>query len=85
MGDGQSMQVSVGHRLGWRWGIVGSYTYSSNPMQKNDLLRLVRENVVQSAPWQGTATNCTLQSVLIGPLFTVQVSRFVFDFQLTAW
>lgn len=84
MGNGQSIQLSVGHRLGWHWGVAGSYTYSTNPMHKNDLLRLVRENVEQSAPWQGTATNCTLQSVLIGPMFTVQVSRFIFDFQLTA-
>lgn len=84
MGDGQSVQLSAGHRLGWHWGVTGSYTYSTNPMQKTDLLRLVRENVEQSLSWQGTATNCTLQSVLIGPMFTVQVSRFVFDFQLTA-
>ena len=84
MGDGQSMQVSVGRRLGWHWGVVGSYTYSNNPIQKNDLLRLVRENAEQSAPWQSSATNCTLQSVLVGPMFTVQASRIVLDFQLTA-
>lgn len=84
LGDGQSVQLSVGHRLGWHWGVVGSYTYSTNPIRQNDLLRLVRENLEQSAPWQTTATNCTLQSVLVGPMFTVQVSRFVFDFQLTA-
>lgn len=84
LGQGQSMQLSVGHRLGWRWGVVGTYTYSTNPIRQNDLLRLVRENVGQSTPWQSTATACTLQSILIGPMFTVQVSRFVFDFQLTA-
>ena len=84
LGNGQSGQVSVGYRLGWHWGVVGSYTYSTNPVRPNDLLRLVRENVEQSAPWQSTATNCTLQSVMIGPMFTLQASRFVVDFQVTA-
>ncbi len=84
LGNGQSVQVSVGHRLGWHWGAVGSYTYSTNPVRPNDLLRLVREDVEHSVPWQSTATNCTLQSALVGPMFTVQASRFVFDFQVTA-
>lgn len=83
IGNGQSVQISVGHRLGWNWGIVGSYTYCSNPVRKNDLLRLVRENVEETAPWQSTATNCTLQSLLVGPMFTLQASRFIFDFQVT--
>ncbi|MPR33316.1 hypothetical protein [Salmonirosea aquatica] len=88
LGKGQSLQVSVGHRLGWHWGIVGSYMYSTNPIRKNDvqndLLRLVRVNVEQSAPWQSTATNCTLQSAMVGPMFTLQAGRFVFDIQATA-
>lgn len=84
MGNGQAMQLSVGHRLGWHWGVVGSYTYGTNPVHQNDLFRLVRENVGQLAPWQSTTTDFTLQSVLVGPMFTVQVSRFVFDFQVTA-
>jgi hypothetical protein len=84
LGNGQSVQVSVGHRLGWHWGVVGSYTYSTNPILKNDLLRLVRENVAETAPWQSTATNCTLQSVMAGPMFTLQASRFVFDIQAMA-
>jgi len=84
IGNGQSVQVSVGHRLGWRWGVVGSYTYSTNPIRKNDLLSRVRENVEEAAPWQTTATNCILQSAMVGPMFTWQVNRFIFDFQAMA-
>lgn len=84
LGDGQSVQLSVGRRLGWHWGVVGSFTYTTNPIRQNDLLRLVRENIEESVPWQSKATDCTLQSLLIGPMFTVQAGRLVLDFQVTA-
>ena len=82
--NGQSLQLSMSHRLGWHWGVAGSYTYNTNPVRPNDLLRLVRENVEQPAVAPSAPTHCTLQSAMAGPMFTVQASRFVFDLQLSA-
>lgn len=82
MGGGQVAQVSLGYRLGRRLGIVGSYAFVSNTIRKDALLKSVSENL-ESNSWESNATNCTLQTLMVGPLVTIPMGRFLFDFQLT--
>lgn len=83
MGVGQFAQTSVGYRIGRRLGAVASYSYGTNAIQKDVLLHSVGQNV-NPANWDTHATNCTLQTLMAGPLLMVPVGRFQFDFQLTA-
>jgi opacity protein-like surface antigen len=82
MGGGQSAQVSLGYRLGRRLGMVGSYSFVSNTIRQDALLKSVSGNL-ESSYWKSNATNCTLQTLMVGPLLTVPMGRFIFDFQLT--
>ncbi|GHB69608.1 hypothetical protein [Persicitalea jodogahamensis] len=83
MGSGQFAQTSVGYRFGRRLGGVVSYSYGTNTILKDALLNSIGNNV-DPADWDSHATNCTLQSVMAGPLLMVPAGRFQFDFQLTA-
>lgn len=82
MGNGQSAQISAGYRFGRRFGVVGSYGYATNVINKTALLETVGQSQ-QAADWKASASNCTLQSLMVGPLLTVPTGRFIFDFQLT--
>ena len=83
MGTGQFAQTSVGYRIGRRMGAVASYSYGTNAIQQNVLLDGIGK-YVDPKDWDTRATNCTLQSLMVGPLLMVPVGRFQFDFQLTA-
>ncbi len=83
MGVGQFAQTSVGYRFGRRLGAVATYSYGTNTIQQDALLHSIGQNV-NPANWDTHATNCTLQSLMAGPLLMVPAGRFQFDFQLTA-
>jgi hypothetical protein len=83
MGSGQSAQASVGYRLGRKLGMVASYSYITNTVLKEAMLKSISENLVPSY-WESNATNCMLQSIMAGPMITLPAGRFLFDFQLTA-
>jgi hypothetical protein len=83
MGAGESVQVSYSHRFGRQWGAVASYTYVTNTMLKDALISAIP---IKSDPgsWESSATNCTLQAYMAGPMLSLQTGRFLFDFQATA-
>ncbi len=83
MGSGQFAQTSIGYRIGRRLGAVASYSYGTNTIQQDALLNSIGNNI-DPADWDSHATNCTLQSLMAGPLLMVPAGRFQFDFQLTA-
>jgi hypothetical protein len=83
MGRGESAQVSIGHRIGRQLGVVTSYSYVTNTVLADGLINSIPVKF-DPGTWESSATNCTLQTYMAGPLLSLQAGRFLFDFQLTA-
>lgn len=83
MSDGQSLQLAIGHRIGRQLGVVTSYSYVTNTVLADGLVNSIPVKF-EPGTWESSATNCTLQSYMAGPMLSLQKGRFLFDFQLTA-
>lgn len=83
MGEGQSLQASVGYRPGRKLGVIAAYTNVSNTILTDKLSGTIPVKF-DGVQWQTSATNCTLQTFMAGPLLSLQKGLFFFDFQLTA-
>lgn len=81
MGNGQSAQASMGYRFGRLLGIAGSYSYKTNTIRKDVMIHSLANDL--ESTWNAQATNCTFQSLMVGPLLSVPAGRFIFDFQLS--
>ncbi|GAB2790624.1 hypothetical protein GCM10027275_39450 [Rhabdobacter roseus] len=83
LGPGQSVQVSVGYRPGRQWGMTASYTYVTNLFRKESLLGTSEAGLGGRNPWELVTTNCTVQTLLAGPMVTLPAGRVLFDLQLS--
>ncbi|GAB3175073.1 hypothetical protein [Telluribacter humicola] len=83
MGYGKSAQASVGYRLGRHLGVVTTYSYTTNTIRKDVLLASTTTTGVEINTWEARASDCSLQTLMVGPMLTFNLGRFMLDAQLT--
>ena len=82
LGSGQFAQTSVGYRIGRRLGVVGSFSYVSNAVSQDFLTESIGKELAAGG-WKTDISDCTMQTLMVGPLLSVPAGRFLFDFQIT--
>lgn len=83
MGHGQSTQASVGYRLGRHLGIVTTYSHVTNTIRTDALIASATTAGVQINSWEAKASNCSFQTLMVGPMLTFPLGRLLLDAQLT--
>ncbi len=83
MGQGQSAQASVGYRLGRHLGIVTTYAHVTNTIRKDALVASATTTGLDINTWEAKASNCSIQTLMVGPMLTFTFGRFLLDAQLT--
>ncbi|HEV7348795.1 hypothetical protein [Telluribacter sp.] len=83
MGHGQSGQASVGYLLGRRLGAVATFSHVTNTIRKEVLIESASGQGLGQDSWEASASNCSLQALMVGPMVTITRGRFLLDAQLT--
>ena len=80
---GTSFQVSMGYRIGRHWGVVMNLTNCINDGNTRPLLENLEKSQL-GTNWTAKTGTWNCSHLMVGPSYTINVGRWMFDQRLTA-